>query len=55
MADLVKIDTAVRRMPGISGRAISVTASTMLVTHEAPADLSGIWKKVSGSDMASSR
>ncbi|WP_421593352.1 heavy metal translocating P-type ATPase, partial [Shinella sp. M27] len=43
-----KIDTAVRRMPGVSDVSVSVTAGTMRVQHDAESDLEAIRKKVSG-------
>ena len=43
-----KIDTAVRRMPGVSDVSVSVTAGTMRVQHDAASDLEAIRKKVSG-------
>ena len=43
-----KIDTAVRRMPGVADVAVSVTAGTMLVQHDASSDLAAIQKKVTG-------
>ncbi|MUO87136.1 heavy metal translocating P-type ATPase [Agrobacterium vitis] len=43
-----KIDTAVRRMPGISEVAISVTAGTMTVTHDDTSDLDAMGRKLSG-------
>ncbi|CAN7301333.1 heavy metal translocating P-type ATPase [Rhizobium sp. LjRoot98] len=43
-----KIDTAVRRMPGVSDVSVSVTAGTMTVKHDAVSDLTAIAKKVSG-------
>ncbi len=43
-----KIDTAVRRMPGVSGVAVSVTAGTMTVSHDGASDLAAIEKKVTG-------
>src|SRR3954466_11635984 len=39
-----KIDTAVRRMPGIGDVAVSVTAGTMTVHHAATTDLAAIQK-----------
>lgn len=41
-----KIDTAVRRMEGVSDVAVSVTARTMIVHHDVTSDLSAIEKKV---------
>lgn len=43
-----KIDTAVRRMPGISEVAVSVTAGTMTVTHDDTSDLDAMGRKLSG-------
>ena len=43
-----KIDTAVRRMPGVSDVSVSVTAGTMTVKHDDASDLTAIAKKVSG-------
>ena len=43
-----KIDTAVRRMPGVSDVSVSVTAGTMRVQHDATSDLEAIRRKVSG-------
>lgn len=43
-----KIDTAVRRIPGVSDVSVSVTAGTMRVQHDATSDLEAIRKKVSG-------
>jgi len=43
-----KIDTAVRRMPGVSDVSVSVTAGTMRVRHDAASDLEAIRRKVSG-------
>lgn len=43
-----KIDTAVRRMPGVSDVSVSVTAGTMRVQHDAESDLEAIRRKVSG-------
>ena len=43
-----KIDTAVRRMPGVEDVSVSVTAGTMTVTHGESSDLTAIGKKVSG-------
>ena len=43
-----KIDTAVRRMPGVSDVAVSVTAGTMTVSHDGASDLAAIEKKVTG-------
>lgn len=42
-----KIDTAVRRMPGIADVSVSVTAGTMTVTHDG-GDLDAIGKTLSG-------
>ena len=43
-----KIDTAVRRMPGVADMAVSVTAGTMTVQHGDGSDLGAIERKVSG-------
>ena len=43
-----KIDTAVRRMPGVSDVSVSVTAGTMRVQYDATSDLDAIRRKVSG-------
>ena len=43
-----KIDTAVRRLPGIADVAVSVSAGTMTVNHEDGADLQAVQNKVSG-------
>ena len=43
-----KIDTAVRRMPGVGDVAVSVTAGTMTVSHDETSDLAAIGKKVTG-------
>ncbi|OBZ96934.1 ATPase [Pararhizobium polonicum] len=43
-----KIDTAVRRMPGVSDVSVSVTAGTMTVNHDDASDLAAIAKKVTG-------
>ena len=43
-----KIDTAVRRLPGISDVSVSVTAGTMTVTHDGSGDLGLIEKQVAG-------
>jgi Cd2+/Zn2+-exporting ATPase len=43
-----KIDTAVRRMPGVEEVSVSVTAGTMRVQHDATSDLEAIRRKVSG-------
>ncbi len=42
-----KIDTAVRRMPGVSDVAVSVTSGTMTLNHDASSDLGLIAKRVS--------
>jgi Cd2+/Zn2+-exporting ATPase len=42
-----KIDTAVRRMPGVSDVSVSVTAGTMRVQHDPSSDLNAIRRKVS--------
>ncbi|PWE53254.1 cadmium-translocating P-type ATPase [Metarhizobium album] len=43
-----KIDTAVRRMPGVADVSVSVTSGTMTVSHDEASDLEAIGKKVSG-------
>ena len=43
-----KIDTAVRRLPGIADVTVSVTAGTMAVRHTAESDLDALQKKVTG-------
>jgi Cd2+/Zn2+-exporting ATPase len=43
-----KIDTAVRRMPGVEDVSVSVSAGTMTVRHNGESDLSAIAKKVTG-------
>jgi Cd2+/Zn2+-exporting ATPase len=43
-----KIDTAVRRVPGVTHVAVSVTAGTMTVHHDADSDLKSIERKVAG-------
>ncbi|MCV9999159.1 heavy metal translocating P-type ATPase [Pararhizobium sp. YC-54] len=43
-----KIDTAVRRMPGVTDVSVSVTAGTMTVNHDAVSDLTAIARKVTG-------
>ncbi|WLR93319.1 heavy metal translocating P-type ATPase [Shinella zoogloeoides] len=43
-----KIDTAVRRMPGVSDVSVSVTAGTMRVQHGSTSDLDAIRRKVTG-------
>ncbi|CAN7248568.1 heavy metal translocating P-type ATPase [Pararhizobium sp. LjRoot238] len=43
-----KIDTAVRRMPGVEDVSVSVTAGTMTVRHNGASDLLAIAKKVTG-------
>jgi Zn2+/Cd2+-exporting ATPase len=43
-----KIDTAVRRMPGVEDVSVSVTAGTMTVSHSEVSDLAAIAKKVTG-------
>jgi Cd2+/Zn2+-exporting ATPase len=43
-----KIDTAVRRIPGVEDVSISVTAGTMTVRHGNGSDLSAVEKKVTG-------
>ncbi|SFA77980.1 Cd2+/Zn2+-exporting ATPase [Rhizobium sp. NFR07] len=43
-----KIDTAVRRMPGVEDVSVSVAAGTMTVSHDDRVDLAAMEKKVSG-------
>lgn len=43
-----KIDTAVRRMPGVEDVSVSVAAGTMTVSHDETSDLGAIEKKVTG-------
>jgi Cd2+/Zn2+-exporting ATPase len=43
-----KIDTAVRRMPGVADVSVSVAAATMTLSHDDTTDLAAIEKKVSG-------
>ena len=43
-----KIDTAVRRLPGIEDVTVSVTAGTLAVRHTAESDLDALQKKVTG-------
>ncbi|PVE55018.1 heavy metal translocating P-type ATPase [Rhizobium rhizogenes] len=43
-----KIDTAVRRMPGVEDVSVSVTAGTMSIRHDQTSDLDAIGKKVRG-------
>ena len=43
-----KIDTAVRRIPGVSDVSVSVTAGTMTVTHDGAGDLGQVASKVAG-------
>ncbi len=43
-----KIDTAVRRVPGVEDVSVSVTAGTMTVRHNASVSLADVQKKVSG-------
>ncbi len=43
-----KIDTAVRRVPGVEDVSVSVTAGTMTVRHDGSSDLKAIEKKVTG-------
>ncbi|MBB5574212.1 MULTISPECIES: heavy metal translocating P-type ATPase [Rhizobium] len=43
-----KIDTAVRRMPGVEDVSVSVTAGTMTVRHDETSNLAAIEKKVAG-------
>ena len=43
-----KIDTAVRRVPGVEDVSVSVTAGTMLVRHAPESDLANLEKRVTG-------
>lgn len=43
-----RIDTAVRRIPGIEDVSVSVTAGTLLVRHQPSADLAAVEKRVAG-------
>ena len=43
-----KVDTAVRRMPGVTDVSVSVTAGTMAVDHDGSGDLAAIERKVTG-------
>jgi len=43
-----KIDTAVRRMPGVTDVSVSVTGGTMTVHHDETSDLKAIEKKITG-------
>ncbi len=43
-----KIDTAVRRMPGVSDVSVSVTRAMMTVSHDATSDIEAISQKVKG-------
>ena len=43
-----KIDTAVRRLPGVEDVTVSATAGTMAVRHTAESDLDALQKKVTG-------
>ncbi len=43
-----KIDTAVRRMPGVEDVSVSVASGTMTVTHDGSCYLSAVEKKVAG-------
>ncbi|TWF58275.1 heavy metal translocating P-type ATPase [Neorhizobium alkalisoli] len=43
-----KIDTAVRRMPGVEDVSVSVAAATMTFSHDETTDLAAIEKKVAG-------
>ncbi len=43
-----KIDTAVRRMPGVADVVVSVRAGTMMLCHDGTSDLGAIEKKVTG-------
>ena len=50
-----KIDTAVRRQPGVEDVSVSVTSGTMTITHDATSDLEAISRKVSGLGYSVSR
>ncbi|MGV2100573.1 heavy metal translocating P-type ATPase [Rhizobium sp. 21-4511-3d] len=43
-----KIDTAIRRLPGVEDVSVSVTAGTMTVSHDGSSDLGAIEKRVTG-------
>ncbi len=43
-----KIDTAVRRVPGVEDVSVSVTAGTMVITHSSESDLVHLQKRVTG-------
>ena len=43
-----KIDTAVRRIPGVSDVSVSVTAGTMTVKHDGSGDLGQVESKIAG-------
>jgi Cd2+/Zn2+-exporting ATPase len=43
-----KIDTAVRRMPGVEDVAVSVASGSMTISHNGTSDLAAIEKKVTG-------
>jgi len=43
-----KIDTAVRRIPGVTEVAVSVTAGSMVVDHASDTDLAALLKRVAG-------
>ncbi|AYD04037.1 heavy metal translocating P-type ATPase [Neorhizobium sp. NCHU2750] len=43
-----KIDTAVRRMPGVRDVAVSVSAATMTVDHDGSTDFGAVEKKIAG-------
>ena len=43
-----KIDTAVRRMPGVTDVSVSAAAGTLLVEHDGSGDLAAIERRVSG-------
>jgi len=44
----IKIDTAVRRLPGVAEVAVSVTAGSMVVDHAPGTDLTSLQKRVAG-------
>jgi Cd2+/Zn2+-exporting ATPase len=50
-----KIDIAVRRMPGVSDVAVSVSAGTMTVSHDGTSDLEAMGRKLSGLGYKASR
>lgn len=50
-----KIDTARRRMPGVSDVSVSVTADTMTIHHDDTSDLDAITKRSKASATQSHR